>query len=447
MSCKTIRLTKTIVDNIADKNSLYDYANFDLKSNDVIGIYNAGILYEYGVCPKVLINYFGAIEYYFKGSELNDSFAINNIGAYYKYFSCPLNLEKAFEYYERATKYNNALAMVNIGDMYYHGQYVEKIYLKAFKYYERAAKYNNPLGYEGLASMYLSGHGIDKNIELAKYWNCKAIEFNCPQAFITRALMYQSNEYFTTDLNKAKELYLRGIKMGDSNCKLNLALLYLEEVEKKEDELYDLDLDDESSEFRKTMTDINEIKSEGLKMLNELCDINYTDAINEFAQYYHNKKNKKDMMHYYKKGVDLNSIRSLVEVGKLYFSGELFAKDHTKAMSYLMRAKNNSIACQYIGYIWYHRKEYVLAMEWYLKAYNAGNSHVAFDIATLYKDGCGVEQNIDTAKMWGTKIPEYSSIIEDPYNDINISEGYCKSVDWYTGYSNIIFDNEITIEI
>ena len=109
-------------------------------------------------------------------SDHNDASAQYLVGRnYLKGKSVKQDINKALKWFERAAKQNHARAQYQLGKMYLHGEQVKQDRQQAFIYLSRAAENNELDAQYELANYYLQGNPGDKEYKQAVKWLRRAV--------------------------------------------------------------------------------------------------------------------------------------------------------------------------------------------------------------------------------------------------------------------------------
>lgn len=72
----------------------------------------------------------------------------------------------------------------------------------------------------------------------------------------------------------------------------------------------------------------------------------------------------------------------------------------------LIQNPNNAELQFYLGMAYDLEQNYQKAFEWYTKSANQGDAEAQYNLGTMYHNGRGVKQDLNTAKQWLTKACE-----------------------------------------
>ena len=72
----------------------------------------------------------------------------------------------------------------------------------------------------------------------------------------------------------------------------------------------------------------------------------------------------------------------------------------------LAQNPNNAELQFYLATAYYLEENYTQAIEWHTKSANQGYAEAQYNLGTMYHNGRGVKQDLNTAKQWLTKACE-----------------------------------------
>ena len=120
------------------------------------------------------------------------------------------NTKKAIEYYQKASDLNNPYAITNLGSMYLNGEGVKQDINKASELFLKGGENGDPTGYANLGVIYHEKQDMTKAI---KYYQ-KAADMGNYIGIINLAIIYQSSNNGL----KAIEYYERAAKMDQTGA-------------------------------------------------------------------------------------------------------------------------------------------------------------------------------------------------------------------------------------
>ncbi len=194
-----------------------------------------------------------AIELFEKSANLNDVNAIFTLGKMYYYGTSTLgeNEITSLSYFKKISDYYSA--QYYIGQIYYNdGDYKNSLY-----WWSKSAEGDNPDSLNGLGELYRFGYGVPKNIDQANDYYKRAAEAGNSHAQYRMARYYEgignyketvkwynlaveqmNNDaifglavFYTDvqiDMPKAVELYKKGAENNDSDCQVELGVIYID---------------------------------------------------------------------------------------------------------------------------------------------------------------------------------------------------------------------------
>ncbi len=101
--------------------------------------------------------------------------------------------QKAVEFYRKGAELGNPYAMGNTGFMYEKGFGVDQDYGEAVRWYEQGANLENRFSQAKLGYLYLYGLGVDRDIEGAKRWYLKAVDNGYAKALFGLGAVYEED--------------------------------------------------------------------------------------------------------------------------------------------------------------------------------------------------------------------------------------------------------------
>ncbi|WP_324172483.1 tetratricopeptide repeat protein [Sulfurimonas sp.] len=236
-----------------------------------------------------------AIDYYKEGAELGEYKSIYNLAA---------NYDKLLEYKKAEPWYKKSMALGNKDAYDAYGYMLAKKgdAKEALEIFQRLANLNDSRGYIGMARVYVNEY---KDYENTKKYRLKAFEMGNPEG--ASGIGYLYAEHFK-DYKKAIKWYTKAYEMGDCDGTEDLAITY------------EVDLKDE-------------------KKYNEWLD--KADAMGcGFAGFrrgydYHDKKDYKNAIKWYKRSAKLGSMKAANNLGNIY---QRDLKDKEKAIYWYKKA-------------------------------------------------------------------------------------------------------------
>jgi len=178
---------------------------------------------------------------------------------------------------------------------------------------------------------------------------------------------------------------------GNSWAMRNLGLIY--EVKKDNDKAKEWYLKAIKNNNGVAAEDLAKIDKENArKYYEKAAQLGYPIGLfweGVYAELY--DKNQTKAMSYYQQAADLGSAVAFYKIGEKYYD----AKDYTKAFPYLKKAvaKGSFSSMHKMGMLYFVgggvEKNTALAMEYWLKAANNGNSDAMHSIASVYNEGMG----------------------------------------------------------
>ncbi len=235
---------------------------------------------------------------------------------------------------------------------------------KAFELLSQAAKLGHVDAMCELASLYLYGYGIKHSKKSAFQWYLKAAEKGSSIAIYNVAISYEQGKYVTKDINKAIYWYQKGAEnKNDSQCKYALGRLYEQGIGVKQNYK-------KAFQFYKKAENANEYFVEREDLYTKLLEW-YTYGIG-------NSPNFAKAMDIYQK---------LINISDDYCNTEILS----------LIANSGNQEAQYLLAENFVNSDIEQAVDWYTKAAEKNHSLAQYKLASLYKDGQGIEQDYSKA--------------------------------------------------
>ncbi|KAF9933774.1 hypothetical protein BGZ67_004145 [Mortierella alpina] len=131
------------------------------------------------------------------------------------------------------------------------------------------------------------------------------------------------------------------------------------------------------------------------------------------------------------------------KIGFMYHNGQVIEKDYAKAMEWYLKASDAGIstAMNSIGFMYKKgfgvEQDYDMAMEWYLKASDAGVASAMGNIGLMHSHGQGVEQDYGKAIECDAGDASHMRYIDYMYiHREGVEQDYGKAMEWHLKASN-----------
>ncbi|MCD8285773.1 MAG: sel1 repeat family protein, partial [Clostridia bacterium] len=324
-----------------------------------------------------------ALKWLQQGAEKMSPIALYNLGQVYEcgIDSGEVDAADVLDLYDKAAFMGYAPAMVKAGSFYSRGVGVEMDEAKALEYYVDAAEDGDPDGQLLAGLYYLNGTGTKPDRKKALHYLTMAIEQGQPQALQMKEMLPM---VFDTDAEDGED--------GD---------------EGNEDEDEDAgDSDDEDDD-----TSLGDDVLENFEACEQAAMDGNTEAMVRYGLYYlfGEKGVKQDTqkgLEWIEKGADAGDAVGLKILGDIYEEGTFVEKDPDIAREYCVRAADaGDPDMQYEMAIHYlkgegiepSRETFTKAMDWLHIAANQRHPKACMFLAGAYEGGHGVEQNDETA--------------------------------------------------
>lgn len=141
------------------------------------------------------------------------------------------------------------------------------------------------------------------------------------------------------------------------------------------------------------------------KTLFEAAENGFTYFYASYGVFYannENKYNKEKSLFWFSKAIEASEPKAFSDLASLYITGcKAFEKDYSKAKETFLRGlslndkKWNGYFNWMLGLIEYEEKNYVVAAKYFQKAIDDGYIQASFNLALMYRDGLGVEKDLE----------------------------------------------------
>lgn len=317
------------------------------------------------------------------------------------------NPELVERIYRKAESIANASELFDLARRYADGNKVETDFSRAFEIYKKSAELGNPASMCNLGYYYETGKGTAADRDKALQWYTKSAEAGGAHAMRNLGLMYKKGEWVEKDLDKAEDYFVRSAEKGNTSvlgCIIDTLKQY--NAEGLSDRYYNL-LDKTIEYFAKAEVNINSTANNSfreytlynvlekydndseeyrtlsqkaisaLKDMAEAGNAGAMDAIRHLANtigfFRNDAKTEFELTSYC---AELGHLPSLYRTAELLLYGKGTPADPQKAREYLELAAENK-----------HTDAYVT-------------------LGNIYRDGIGVEKNLNTAENYYWKAAE-----------------------------------------
>ena len=366
------------------------------------------------------------IELMKKAAELRDGTAESNLSKYYFNGAAgEPDIEEAEKWARRAAEDHNAEMLNEIGVCYYNGD--EKLGIavnkeKAYEIFSYSAKHNGSLSIGNAGVCCLNGFGTEKDIPKAIEWFEKGTRIGIEKCVQNLEGLYQEQysdggERFVSFLEEVSKnkFYYEDREFVFPLLKLHFCYrdgTYVKQDIKKANEYLEsaVKLQHPRSCALKALYMCDEEngytldKDEVIRLLETAVKYDYPEAFTVLGDIYFDGKHgvesdKERAIELYRKGDELGNALCTFRHGCIVMKGLSVEKDEEKGLQIFERAaeRGNVDALVEIGNYYHRRENYLDALNYFMKAFFKNNASAAFMIACYYKDGKGVEKNINKA--------------------------------------------------
>ncbi|MCQ2248321.1 MAG: zinc-ribbon domain-containing protein [Treponema sp.] len=317
-------------------------------------------------------------------------------------------------------KTHDAMVQFKIGDLY---QFVHPGDEEGtFSWVKKAADQGLPEALNELGLYYETGNGVEEDLGKALESYREAYKRGCKNAYSIGTLLYDNAGSFGNeeeDYKEAVEMFMTQPEDGSSRNKLGVCYYFGRGIEKSYDkafECFKYAAEHEISDAYSWLglcyqngkgTEKNIVS--GVKWFKKGAEDDDSYCQFKLAGFYADKEDFKNAFIWYEKAANNGDNDALRELGILYNNGDGVEKDLDKAFDCFLKAGEDTDDVPYwLGRAYFLGRgtdvDYDEALRLFkLGSENQDDSYCQINIARMYRDGTGVEQNIEKAKEWYKK--------------------------------------------
>jgi TPR repeat protein len=325
---------------------------------------------------------------------------------YEKGYGRSIDVFMAINWYNESIKLKYGKAYYSLGNIYENGIGVQKNDKKAYEYYKNGAEIGETSCITSLGRMYENGQYVEENINKAVHWYQMASQKNCPKAQLALGKIYyygmspnhisslsnidkNNRNYQRVEKNfyEAINLFQKSAEQGETEAQVYLGLCYENGYGVVKDYL------------------MAKMYFEKASKQNDVFGSLYLGKI------YMKENNINAALNCFLISLSKGSVDALYYIGKLYDKEEennniitscvdatsdiglLKSSDKNIAIKYYLQAaeKGHSLAQYRLGNHFCLRKQYIIALYWYLKSSHLSKSQNA--LGQFYELGFDNEFN------------------------------------------------------
>ena len=334
------------------------------------------------------------------------------------------NKTEAVRWYKKGVEKKDYRAYCRLADCYLRGDGIGRNNKKAFSLYKQAFEKDESSQYYsafGMAECYFYGYGVSQNTDTAlKYYKKAATLENGVATKFLADYFYDCND-FKEALEWAKKAANTGLGWG----MLMIGAMY------------------------QRGEGVNENREEAYKWFSKAALQGDPVGMNQAGV---TAPDFKVAAEWYQKAATNGNAWGMYNLGNLYKWGSGVKQSLRLAHEWFLKSANQGItsAMNELGEM---EKGPVESVRWYQMSANAGDEQGMYHLASAYKDGNGVEKNIETAYIWfvkaagkgnadamngaGTTAPDIKTSMEwfQKAADAGCTSGLCNLGDLYfSGY-------------
>ena len=290
--------------------------------------------------------------------------------------------EKAIELYKKAAALGHIGVLNRLGGMYQYGEGVKQSNTEAVKWYRKGAEAGDANAMNNLGWMYRNGKGVKQSDTEAVKWYRKGAEAGNDWAIFNLGYMYQYGKGVEQSYAEAVKWYRKGAEAGDANAMSNLGCMY------------------------KNGKGVEQSDTEAVKWYRKGAEAGNAYAMNNLGLMYQNGKGVEqsdtEAVRWYRNGAKAGNANAMANVGYMYDLGKGVAQIAEEAKKWYKKAADagNDWAMNRLGEL---SSSYSEELKWYNLAADKGNSDAMFNLVYMYRMGCGVDKDINTALYWAKK--------------------------------------------
>jgi TPR repeat protein len=389
-------------------------------------------------------SYEKAFEIYKKESDLGNINATSILSfCYYKGLGTYIDIEKAFELAQKAQKggslfSNGILASIyeNRNDTLEAEKYYQIVldkkelfekndvglvllcwansfknnYAEVYKYAKISADKGFAPGQNILGGCYSNGTGVTEDKTESVKWYIKAAEQGYADAQTQLGYMYSNGIGVKKDDAEAVKWYIKAANQGHARGQNNLGVKYMKGL------------------------GVTKNESEALKWFRKSAEQGDEMGQRALGNMYFNgqalEKNEAEAFKWYKKAAEQDYADSQFELGSMFEDGVGVKKDLIEAIKWYKKAaeQGNSNALNNLGLIYqyeslnlgYYRSSNDMeeALKLYRESAEQGNAFGQYNLANMFSNGIGINENQTEAAKW------YKKSAEQGYAEAQTKLGY-----------------------
>lgn len=364
-------------------------------------------------------NYQKAKIWFDKCESLNDGYvnwALGNI--YYLGLDVQKNFNKSFDYFSKSCSMGYKQAYYNLGLSYFMGQGIEKDENRAVELWKKCAEFDLVPALNKLGMCYSEGKGVNKDIHTAiAYWE-RAYSLGDLDASYNLAITYYYGDKNIENLNLAIQYWDAGAIKGHKESARKLGLQYLigEKIPYSISKAIkyltiSADKGDADSQYFLGAVlikgdSVPQDTIRGLHYMKLAADQSQKNALEYYADWNYVVSDINSAIHYWEKGVAINSTHCMNNLGRCYIEGIGKEVDYSKGFRLFENAYNleaNSLSLSNMADSYYNGygvpQDYKKASELLKESINFDDSPSSayFLLSKCYRFGRGVDKNIHEA--------------------------------------------------
>lgn len=308
---------------------------------------------------------------------------------------------------------------------YKNGQaaYEKENYEEAINWNKKAIEKDNPVAMAALAWYYKNGKGIEQSDEEAFNWSKKAVDKGVAVTMVEMGNILYTKGSHTEAMNWYKKAADKGIASAMSYIgnlygngqgvtkSYSEALHWLKKAADKE---IVPSMNHIGTIYYNGGYGVTQDYGEALNWYKKAAGRGFVASMNSIGYMYHNgigvKQDYLEAINWYKKAAEKGSHTASAWIGSFYYNGKGVSIDYDQALYWLKKTvemnvpkEEKSVSFALVAHVYKAKKDYEQALQWYVKAHDAGHQTAKNEIALMYEQGLGVEKDKKMAKEWRSK--------------------------------------------
>ena len=351
------------------------WLKFAAEAGDADAQNRLGVRYQFG--QGVEQNYSEAVRWFKLAAMQGFSKAQSNlVSIYLNSLNGEYNIQDFSElekWLRISAEEGNPVSQFNLALLYDNGDVVEQNLEEAFKWYSIAAEQGEINSQYQLGYMYSYGHGVKVDHTLALKWFLKAYEGGDEDAAYSIGWKYEHGEGVEQDHTEAIKWYKIAADYGDIEAQLHIALKY------------------------NNGDGVERNIEEAIKWYKLAYQNGSIHAANNLGFIY-KFTDTEEALKWFRLAAENKSTLAQYNLGTMYRDGLGVDKNLDEALKWLKLSADGgeACACNDLAVLYAasgEKQNFLEARKYYYRAIEKGASYALANVASLWQDGSGIEQN------------------------------------------------------